>query len=137
MPSSLVCCWSVNVQQLLAPYQPALAAGLSVGLAIAIMERTCCLHPPGGATALFAVIGSDRVKALGYAFVIFPCFISSLLMLLVSLAFNNLDDTRSYPKAWTFPEIERCVKALSSLLKCKREASRSPVQAPQNVIQIA
>ncbi|WP_276345541.1 HPP family protein [Daejeonella sp. JGW-45] len=30
------------------------------------------LHPPGGATALIANIGSEQIKALGYLFVLSP-----------------------------------------------------------------
>lgn len=41
--------------------QPYLAAGFAVGLAIFFMERTNSVHPPGGATALVAVIGSEKV----------------------------------------------------------------------------
>jgi CBS-domain-containing membrane protein len=39
------------------------AAGLAVGLAIFFMERLGCLHPPGGATALVAIIGGKKVHA--------------------------------------------------------------------------
>jgi hypothetical protein len=41
--------------------QPYLASGFAVGLAIFFMERTNSVHPPGGATALVAVIGSETV----------------------------------------------------------------------------
>lgn len=41
--------------------QPFLAAGFAVGLAILFMEQTNSVHPPGGATALVAVIGSEKV----------------------------------------------------------------------------
>ena len=34
-----------------------IAAAASVGLAIGVMYYARCLHPPGGATALSAVIG--------------------------------------------------------------------------------
>ena len=47
--------------------QPYLAAGFAVGLAIFFMERTNSVHPPGGATALVAVIGSEKVhKCVGW-----------------------------------------------------------------------
>lgn len=38
-----------------------LAAGLAVGIAIFVMERIHALHPPGGATALVAVIGGPNI----------------------------------------------------------------------------
>jgi len=41
-----------------------IAAGASVGLAIGAMYYTRCIHPPGGATALAAVIGGQNIHAL-------------------------------------------------------------------------
>jgi len=49
-----------------------LTAALAVSLAITAMQATRCLHPPGGATALIAVMGSDRIQALGYLYVLTP-----------------------------------------------------------------
>jgi CBS domain-containing membrane protein len=37
------------------------AAGVGVGVAIFAMERLRCVHPPGGATALVAVVGSKSI----------------------------------------------------------------------------
>jgi CBS-domain-containing membrane protein len=31
-----------------------------------------CMHPPGGATAVTAIIGGTTIHNLGYAFVIMP-----------------------------------------------------------------
>ncbi len=42
-----------------------LAAPLAVATAIAMMQFTDTLHPPGGATALIAVIGGDQIHQLG------------------------------------------------------------------------
>lgn len=47
--------------QLLGQVVPWLAAGVAVGGAIFMMERTHSVHPPGGATALVAVIGSADI----------------------------------------------------------------------------
>ena len=41
-------------------------------LAIGAMRVTGTTHPPGGATALIAVIGSAKVKALGFWYVLMP-----------------------------------------------------------------
>jgi len=49
-----------------------LASGLAVGLAIFAMHELNCLHPPGGAAALVAVIGGDQIHALGYLYVLMP-----------------------------------------------------------------
>ncbi len=49
-----------------------LSAALSVAWAIVLMQVTKTLHPPGGATALIANIGSPKIQALGYFYVISP-----------------------------------------------------------------
>ena len=43
-----------------------LSGALSVATAIAVMHLTKITHPPGGATALIAVIGSERMHQLGF-----------------------------------------------------------------------
>jgi CBS domain-containing membrane protein len=81
---------------------PWAAAALAVSLAIVGMQITKTLHPPGGATALIAVIGSPQLKALGYWYVLTPVLSGVLLLLLVALLFSNLSPTRHYPanKHW-------------------------------------
>jgi len=44
-----------------------------------------CMHPPGGATAITAVIGGEAINKLGYMFVITPIFFNSLILLTVAL----------------------------------------------------
>ncbi|WP_018747440.1 HPP family protein [Chitiniphilus shinanonensis] len=73
-----------------------LAAGIAGALAIAAMFPLRCLHPPGGAVALTAVIGGPAVAALGFGFVLWPVLVNSLALLAVALAFNNLA-RRRYP----------------------------------------
>ncbi len=77
-----------------------LAAALAVATAIAVMHLTKTLHPPGGATALIAVMGSEKIYALGYLYVIFPAGAGACIMLLVALLVNNLAKTRKYPEFW-------------------------------------
>jgi CBS-domain-containing membrane protein len=74
-----------------------LAAPLAVSLSIVIMQITKTLHPPGGATALIAIIGSEKVKSLGYFYVVSPVLTGSLILLLVALIFNNITSHRKYP----------------------------------------
>ena len=54
-------------------------------------------HPPGGATALIAVIGSERVHQLGFLYVLSPVALGALIMLVVALIVNNLISFRRYP----------------------------------------
>jgi len=77
-----------------------LASSMSVATAIAVMHATKTLHPPGGATALIAVIGSQKVHALGYLYALIPAGLGALVMLIVALLINNIPETRRYPEFW-------------------------------------
>lgn len=76
-----------------------LAAALSVGLAIVAMYYLQCVHPPGGATALSAVIAGPGVHELGYQYVLTPVLLNALVILLIAVAFNYLFPWRRYPAA--------------------------------------
>lgn len=79
---------------------PWLAAAAAVSTAIAAMHLTRTLHPPGGATALVAVIGSDRIHDMGYLYVLMPATAGPVLLLGVALLVNNIPKTRRYPEIW-------------------------------------
>ena len=78
------------------------AAALAVSVSIVMMQVTKTLHPPGGATALIAIIGSERIKSLGYLYVISPILSGIIVLMIVALFFNNVTSKRSYPnnKTW-------------------------------------
>ena len=76
-----------------------LSASLAVSLAIAAMLITRTLHPPGGATALIAVI-TPSLYPLKYFYVVTPVGVGALIMLLVALISNNLAQKRKYPRYW-------------------------------------
>jgi CBS-domain-containing membrane protein len=77
-----------------------LAASVAVATAIAVMHITKTLHPPGGATALIAVIGGQKVHSLGYLYAVLPVGAGVGIMFLVALLFNNLVKSRKYPEFW-------------------------------------
>lgn len=79
---------------------PWLAASLAVSTSIALMHLTKTLHPPGGATALIAVIGSDGIHSLGYLYAFIPVALGASIMLLVALIVNNIPENRRYPESW-------------------------------------
>jgi CBS-domain-containing membrane protein len=79
---------------------PWLAAAVAVSTAIAAMHATRTLHPPGGATALIAVIGSDHIHSLGFLYVLMPTGLGALVMLVVALLINNIPASRRYPEFW-------------------------------------
>lgn len=77
-----------------------LAAPVAVATAIAVMHATKTLHPPGGATALIAVIGGEKIHNLGYLYVVAPAGLGALIMLVVALLINNIPKDRHYPEFW-------------------------------------
>lgn len=79
---------------------PMLAAAVAVGLAIGTMYYLRCLHPPGGATALTAVIGGDAVHNLGFFFVLEPVTLNAVIILLCAIAINYPFTWRRYPAGW-------------------------------------
>jgi CBS-domain-containing membrane protein len=74
-----------------------IAASLAVGLAIGAMYYLKCVHPPGGATALSAVVGGEATHALGYQFIITPVLVNVAIILLVGFLYNYMFARRRYP----------------------------------------
>ncbi|MGZ4033672.1 MAG: HPP family protein [Bacteroidia bacterium] len=74
-----------------------LSSALAVSTAIVMMQITKTVHPPGGATALIANIGSEKIKALGFMYVFSPVFTGVMILLIVALIFNNIPKDRYYP----------------------------------------
>ncbi len=79
---------------------PAIVAAVAVSLSLVAMHLTRTIHPPGGATALIAVIGGESIHALGYWFVLTPVALGAGVMLVIALLVNNLSSQRRYPQYW-------------------------------------
>ncbi len=106
---------------------PALAAASAVGAACALMYYARCIHPPGGATALAAVIGGESIHALGFGYALTPVLLNTAIILLLATIINFPFPWRRYPAAlqpaWTgvapdgYPPIEHCdlVYAISQI----------------------
>lgn len=84
----------VGVVQFIA--DPILAAGVSVSLAILAMSFARCLHPPGGAAALTAVVGGPAIASSGFLFPFIPVGLNSLILVLLGIAFHGAS-RRAYP----------------------------------------
>ena len=76
---------------------PLLSATFAVALAVGCMHYLRCLHPPGGATALTAVIGSEELHQLGYQFMLTPVLINVLVIVAIAVMFNAFFHWRRYP----------------------------------------
>ncbi|RZK38554.1 MAG: HPP family protein [Pedobacter sp.] len=81
----------------LIPNELWLSSALSVSLSIVAMQMSKTLHPPGGATALIANTGSEKIHALGFMYVFSPVLTGVLILLLVAIVFNNATPHRRYP----------------------------------------
>lgn len=101
---------------------PGLAAGAAVAAAILAMSLARCLHPPGGAIALSAVIGPA-----GGATFLLPMAASSLLLVLLGWLFHRVSG-HSYPhRAGAVPptglvaaDIDRALDALGETFDVSR-----------------
>ena len=76
----------------------------AIGLATAIigMQIFHAIHPPAGATAVFAVLGGTAVTNLGYWYVLIPIFAGMAILVVLAVVINNAFSTPShhYPVHW-------------------------------------
>lgn len=77
-----------------------LASAIAVSSAILIMQLTLTLHPPGGATALIAVIGTPQIHELGFFYVLVPVFSGAIILFLIAFVINNIPKNRAYPESF-------------------------------------
>lgn len=73
---------------------------LAVGMAVGAMYYLRCIHPPGGATALVAVIGGPTVHSLGFQYLLTPVLFNALTLVVTAALFNSLFSWRRYPAHW-------------------------------------
>lgn len=84
---------------------PTVAAACAVGLSIGAMHQLKCIHPPGSATALAAVMGGDAIRRMGFTFVFCPVLVNSLLLVLLAVLFSLPFKRRRYPTSLNQPQV--------------------------------
>ncbi|KAF0689761.1 Aste57867_18829 [Aphanomyces stellatus] len=77
-----------------------LSCALAVSISLVLMQVTDTVHPPGGATALIAVISGPDIEDIGYMYVVVPVFMGSCILVAVSVLINNIE--RQYPRYWLY-----------------------------------
>jgi len=77
-----------------------LASAIAVSTSIFFMQVTLTLHPPGGATALIAVVGSEQVHELGFLYVLVSIFSGSIILFIIAVFINNIPKNRAYPQSF-------------------------------------
>ena len=125
---------------------PFYAGALAVALSIGAMHYLGCLHPPGGATALVAVLGDEPVRSLGYAFMVTPVLANVLIMLSVAVIANYPFRWRRYPRLLSAPEplpgeiepaqAEKCMIAHSDLVYALSEIDSFIDVSEEDLLQI-
>jgi CBS domain-containing membrane protein len=117
----------VAVAQALGP--TSLAAGLAVAAAILAMSLGRCLHPPGGAAALTAVIGGPAVAEAGWLFPLAPVALNSAALLFAAWSFHRVSG-HAYPHralppapqpAFTSQDLDRALEAEHETFDIARE----------------
>lgn len=78
---------------------PAWAGAIAVGAAIGLMFTLRCLHPPGGAAALLAVL----TQSTHFSSALFPTLANSVLLVLAGVLYNTLTG-RPYPHVQRAPQ---------------------------------
>ena len=73
-----------------------LAIAAAVSLSIVAMFYLRCLHPPGGAVALLAVLGGESVQNLGYQFVLTPVLLNVIILLACAQLYWHLAGIKRY-----------------------------------------
>ncbi len=79
---------------------PIAAICTSVSLAIFLMTVTKTLHPPGGASALYAVIGGDVIHRLGYTYAVVPCLLGASISVAIGVLMSSVSRRKMYPQKW-------------------------------------
>lgn len=75
-----------------------LPAALAVAGAVAVMHAARCIHPPGGATALF-LVQSAASAVPAWSWLVTPILLNVALVLVAAWACNSLFPWRRYPAA--------------------------------------
>jgi len=76
--------------------EPMMAAGAAVGLSIAAMSLTRCLHPSGGGTALVAALGGSTFASHTWAFAFAPVGLNAVILVATAWLFHRVSG-HAYP----------------------------------------
>lgn len=96
-------------------------SALVVSLSILGMQLTKTIHPPGGATALTAVISDPVILDDQWLFIATPVMLGTVILVVATIVFNNI--ARQYPLYWFWPKGEHTTKDAEEELE-DRQAGR-------------
>ena len=78
---------------------PWLSVPLGASFALMAMQLTGTVHPPAGGTVLIAVLGSQRLHAMGFGLLL-PTLIGAVLLVAVAMLNNVVPGRKKYPQRW-------------------------------------
>ncbi|EPY35282.1 HPP family protein [Strigomonas culicis] len=85
------------------PFGSHCAGALGVAIHLALMIVTNTLHPPASATVISAAVQTLNAyyQDGGFLFVVTPCLLGPLIVVVMAIVLNNLVPSRSpYPQFW-------------------------------------
>ncbi len=74
-----------------------IAAAIAVASSLCLMTILNVMHPPGGATAITAVLGAKGIVDLGYLYVIFPTGVGAVILVAIAMVYYLIDPGVNYP----------------------------------------
>ena len=102
----------------------AMAAAVAVASAILAMQALHCVHPPGGATALAAIVATGNGHMPGWDFIAAPVLLNAGLLVVMAMLLNAPFKGRRYPLAWDLPH----------LASVKDAADRAEAYSPEELV---
>ena len=72
-----------------------ISMAFALAIAISLMIATRTVHPPAGSNPIIIFL-----LGASWDYLIFPTLIGSIILVIVSLFYNNLHKNRSYPEYW-------------------------------------
>jgi CBS domain-containing membrane protein len=88
----------VGISCMLLVKNPVFSASLAIAVSMWLMHATHSLHPPGGATAVTAAIGSPQIESLGYYFLVVPVLLNAIILLSIAIAVGTLREQNPFYK---------------------------------------
>jgi CBS-domain-containing membrane protein len=124
----------VSCQQLFPDqtWTPAVAVGLAVG----VMHYLRCMHPPGGATALAAVIGGAEIYRLEYFYLVTPILINVASIVLMAIIFNAFFPWRRYPAHLTRRKLAKPAAAAERQFELTQEDFSAAMEQLNSYVDI-
>jgi CBS-domain-containing membrane protein len=124
----------VSCQQLFPDqtWTPAVAVGLAVG----VMHYLRCMHPPGGATALAAVIGGAEIYRLEYFYLVMPILINVASIVLMAIIFNAFFPWRRYPAHLTRRKLAKPAAAAERQFELTQEDFSAAMEQLNSYVDI-